>query len=184
MRVTPLKTLVTPRKVTFTWPGWVPAVTVKALVAVGRVAVEAQAGARPGVEAQHALRVHLAEDGVGFGRPDEGKVEDLDLAEVVAAGAENGHREVGAEHAGHLAGDVDQPVQGAAVALEGTDDLRQVHPAVVVGVVEVEVDGGLDAAAGAELGDAEVDRREHADAAVDLQLGHVFSSAIGLIGCR
>src|SRR5207245_780652 len=67
-----------------------------------------------------------------------------------------------------LAANRDQPTQ-VVVVVEGADDLLEVHPAVVVGVVEVKGEGGLHAAAAAELRDAEVNRGERLEAAVELK---------------
>src|SRR5262249_28387769 len=118
------------------------------LVVVNRVAVE-QPLSGPGahVDAQYPGRVWLVrQHGVRLtllGVETAGNRGDWDGVGDVGHERQTG---VDLQLAGDFAADVDQPVQGgqervrAVLGIEGGDDLLEVHAAVLVGIVEVEVD--------------------------------------------
>ena len=166
---------------TITSPEFVPARIVNVFVAVDRfAAVEPLAGAGAHVQPQRAALLR-GQHRFGFRlvRRDREAVQRLFDLQFLPRDEEAVH--VGAQVADDPAVDVDQPIDDAVVG-ERVGDLREVHLAVAVGVLQVEVDLSSDPAAGAELDDAGVQHRVRPDGRVQLHLGNVPAGTVGVLG--
>src|SRR5207249_11330330 len=79
----------------------------------------------------------------------------------------------GAQEEVHLATDVEDGERVSVIGVDESGQLVDPDLAVMIQVVEVEVDGGLDATLDAGASDAERDRRTHSDLCTEEGLGSV-----------